>query len=112
MFWVPSLVEHTPDRRVLHAGDQVVDGVVRAHRLGAVVAHIDSALDGRILAEKDGRRIEEDHLHARAHGIDVRQEILLRLDLLNRHLLEKFFLLERPLRDADAVQNVSSARGS
>ena len=38
-------------------------------------------------------------------GIEIRQQILLRLDLAGLHLSQKFLLLERPLRDADAVED-------
>ena len=43
-------------------------------------------------------------MHPRAHGVEVGEQILLRLDLLQAHLLQKLLLLERALGDADAAQ--------
>ncbi len=54
------------------AGDQIVDGLVRSQRCSAVIAHVDGALDGRVLAEQYGDGIEKHHLIALAHRIDVR----------------------------------------
>ena len=42
-------------------------------------------------------------MHARTHRVQVGQQVLLRLDFLQAHLLEKFLLLERSLGNADTA---------
>src|SRR5208283_1728423 len=61
-----------------------------------------------ILAKQDGRWIEKRQLHARAHRVQIRELVLLRVDLLRPHLLEEFRLLKRTLGNSD---NAGPLRG-